>query len=90
MRQQCSQGYYGPLCSQCLWLAEDGHSYGRTGTWNCQRCRHRVTIIAAYAVSFLLVLLFLEYTVQVTLEENAEPWPNDHTTASSLIRVHAF
>lgn len=87
MAQQCSEGYYGPLCSMCLRHDRNGHSYGRTNIWSCQRCRHKATILVAYIASFLLVLLFLAYTVQVTLQENSEPWPNDHTTASSLLRV---
>lgn len=87
MRQQCSPGYYGPLCSQCLPRDENGLRYGRTSTWSCQQCRHRATIVTTYVASFLLVLLFLQYTVQMTLEENAEEWPNHHASASSLPRV---
>ena len=87
MLQQCSEGYYGPLCSMCLRHDHNGYSYGRTNIWSCQRCRHKATILVAYIASFLLVLLFLAYTVQVTLQENSEPWPHDHTTASSLLRV---
>lgn len=64
-----------------------GNSYSRSGTWSCQKCRSKAAIIGAYVASFLLVLLFLEYTVRVTLKENAEPWPNDYTTAASLLRV---
>lgn len=87
MHQQCSEGYYGPLCSMCVQQDALGNSYGRSGTWSCQKCRSKAGIIGAYVASFLLVLLFLEYTVRVTLKENAEPWPNDHTTAASLLRV---
>jgi len=38
----CSPGYYGPLCSLCLLHnAPPGEDrYGRTGTLNCQKCRH--------------------------------------------------
>ena len=36
MAQQCSEGYYGPLCSLCV--TEGPQRYGRTGVLNCQRC----------------------------------------------------
>ncbi|DBA81321.1 TPA: hypothetical protein ACH3X2_006929 [Trebouxia sp. C0005] len=89
MRQQCSPDYYGPLCALCLRQDSSGRAYGRTGTWSCQHCRHRGTIIAAYAVSFVLVLLFLMYTICVTIRENSEAWESDshNTGGAELIRV---
>ncbi len=89
MRQQCTPGYYGPLCALCLRRDSNGRAYGRTGTWSCQRCRHHGTIIAAYAVSFVLVLLFLDYTIRVTIRENGEAWESsgNEAGAAELIRV---
>jgi len=91
MRQQCTPGYYGPLCALCLRHDSNGRAYGRTGTWSCQRCRHRGTIIVAYAVSFVLVLLFLDYTIRVTIRENSEAWESssNDTGAAELIRVRS-
>ena len=89
MRQQCSPGYYGPLCAMCLKHSDDSNSYGQTSTWSCQRCRRRGTIIAAYIASFVLVLLFLDYTIRVTVQANAEGWDSSSAEAGSaeLLRV---
>ena len=89
MRQQCTPGYYGPLCALCLKQDSNDHAYGRTSTWSCQRCRHHGTTIVAYAVSFVLVLLFLDYTIRVTIRENSEAWESgsNDTGAAELIRV---
>ena len=89
MAQQCSPGYYGPLCSLCT--TEGPKRYGRTGVVNCQPCRSSVAILLAYVGNGLLVLLFLTYTIHVTLQENEEAAQglNDpHTVqASELVRV---
>ena len=76
MRKQCSQGYYGPLCSMCLKQAEDGTSYGRTNIWNCQRCKRGVAIVAAFIASNLLVLVFLWYSIHAALKDNEEDLAN--------------
>ena len=89
MLKQCSNGYHGPACSLCI---RDGtHSYGRTGTAKCQQCKSKGTIIMLYAASTTLVLLFLCYTVQTTLTENAQDpaiaGSVDSVKASDLLRV---
>jgi len=45
----------------------------------------------AYAVSFVLVLLFLDYTIRVTIRENSEAWESssNDTGAAELIRVRS-
>ncbi|KAL0045512.1 hypothetical protein WJX82_008793 [Trebouxia sp. C0006] len=50
---------------------------------------HHGTTIVAYAVSFVLVLLFLDYTIRVTIRENSEAWESssNDTGAAELIRV---
>lgn len=87
MRQLCTEGYYGPVCSLCV---RDGNiSYGRTGTLQCKQCRPTGVIIAAYIGSALLVLVWLTYTIHVTLAENEEAAAghNDPQKVSQLIRV---
>ena len=40
MVKQCSEGYYGPVCSMCLKVwGPNATRYGRTGTTQCQQCR---------------------------------------------------
>ena len=52
MRQQCSQGYYGPVCSLCLKRTSTQlKPYGRTGTLQCQPCRSAAALPAASAWS---------------------------------------
>jgi len=43
----------------------------------------------AYAVSFVLVLLFLDYTIRVTIRENSEAWESssNDTGAAELIEL---
>ena len=87
MRQLCTEGYYGPVCSLC---ANSGNvSYGRTGQLQCKQCRPPGVIILAYIASALLVLLWLTYTIHVTLAENEEAASghNDPQKVSQLIRV---
>ena len=51
MRQQCSQGYYGPVCSLCVKHSSTQlKPYGRTGTLQCQPCRSAVALPAASAL----------------------------------------
>ena len=91
MAQQCSPGYYGPLCSLCI--TQGSQRYGRTGVLTCQPCRSHAAILLAYIGSGILVLLFLTYTIHVTLRENEEAAHglNDPQTvqASELLRVSA-
>ena len=68
--QQCSPGYYGPLCSLCI-ANQDLH-YGRTGNLECKPCRHKGAIVSAYVASILLVLAFLAFLTQLTLQENED------------------
>lgn len=42
------------------------------GPQDCVRCRRSVNIIIAYIASTLLVMLWLTYTIHVTLTENEE------------------
>ena len=51
MRQQCSQGYYGAVCSLCLKHSSNLKPYGRTGTLQCQPCRSAAALPAASALS---------------------------------------
>jgi len=87
MAQQCSTGYYGPVCSLCV--TSPPQRYGRTGTLQCQPCRSTAAIVCAYIGSGVLVLAFLTYTVQVTLKENEEDPHNRQSTvqASELLKV---
>ena len=87
MRQLCAPGYYGPVCSLCV---TSGHvTYGRVGALQCKQCRRHVSIISAYAASALLVLVWLGYTIHVTLIENEEAAAghDDPQRTSQLIRV---
>ncbi|KAL0044981.1 hypothetical protein WJX82_004122 [Trebouxia sp. C0006] len=59
MVKQCSTGYYGPVCSLCLKIAEDGK-------------RGSGVVVFSYFASTVLVLIWLTYTIQVTLRENRE------------------
>ena len=87
MLQQCSEGYYGPVCSLCL--KNGTHNYGRTGTLKCQSCRSAGLIVFAYAASTVLVLLLSCYIVHVTLQENMEgaEEATKPVRASELLRV---
>ena len=81
MRQQCSPGYYGPLCSMCV--KDDAQVYGRTSTWGCQKCKRHIAIVAAFAASNLLVLAFLWYSIHATLKDNEE----DLSSTGSKVKV---
>ena len=87
LRQLCSDGYYGPLCSLCV--KTDNKRYGRAGPLQCQECKSNAVILLAYIISTLLVLAWLSYTVHVTLEENEEAaaGSTDPGRTSQLIRV---
>ena len=87
MRQQCADGYYGPLCSMCI---RDGpEPYGRTSTWACQKCKSNFTILVTFVSSNLVVLAFLYYSIHSTLKDNEEDIANTSTKvkASELTRV---
>ena len=87
MRQLCTPGYYGPVCSLCI--TTGNVTYGRVGTLECKPCRRTITIIAAYVASALLVLAWLTYTVHITLMENEEAASghDNPQRTSQLIRV---
>ncbi len=87
MAQQCSEGYYGPVCSLCV--TGPPHRYGRTGTLQCQLCRSHVAILCAHIGSGIAVLVFLTYQIEVTLKENEEDLQNQQqpVQASELIKV---
>lgn len=87
LRQLCSDGYYGPVCSLCV--KTDNKQYGRAGPLQCQECKSNAVILLAYIISTLLVLAWLSYTVHVTLEENEEAaaGSTDPGRTSQLIRV---
>ena len=87
LRQLCSNGYYGPVCS--LFVKTDDKRYGRAGPLQCQECKSNAVILLAYIISTLLVLAWLSYTVHVTLEENEEAaaGSTDPGRTSQLIRV---
>ena len=87
MRQLCSPGYYGPVCSLCV--SSGDVTYGRVGALQCKPCRRHVSVISAYVASALLVLAWLGYTVHVTLVENEEAAAgrDDPQRTSQLIRV---
>ena len=87
MRQLCTPGYYGPVCSLCI--TTGNVTYGRVGTLQCKPCRRPITIIAAYVASALLVLAWLTYTVHITLVENEEAASghDNPQRTSQLIRV---
>ena len=87
LRQLCSAGYYGPVCSLCV--KTDGKRYGRAGPLQCQECKSNAVILLAYIISTLLVLAWLSYAVHVTLEENEEAaaGSTDPGRTSQLIRV---
>lgn len=87
MRRQCSQGYYGPLCSMCVKQAEE--SYGRTSLWGCQKCKPAIAILAAFIASNLLVLAFLWCSIHVALKDNEEDLANigNRLKLSELTRV---
>lgn len=90
MRQLCTEGYYGPVCSLCV--TSGSRTYGRVGALQCKPCRHSASIISAYAASAVLVLAWLSYTVHVTLVENEEAAAghDDPQRTSQLIRVTGF
>ena len=87
MLRQCSEGYFGPVCSLCL--RNGTHSYGRTGSLNCQLCRPAGLIVFDYIASTVLVLLLLCFNVHVTLQENLEEAAErtKPVRASELLRV---
>ncbi len=87
LRQLCSAGYYGPVCSLCV--KTDDKRYGRAGPLQCQKCKSNAVILLAYIISTLLVLAWLSYTVYVTLEENEEAaaGSTDPGRTSQIIRV---
>ncbi len=87
MRQLCTPGYFGPVCSLCVTTGNE--TYGRVGTLECKPCRRTVSIISAYVASALLVLAWLNYTIHVTLVENEEAAAghDDSQRTSQLIRV---
>ena len=70
MRQQCNTGYYGPVCSLCV--KDDSRHYGRTGNLACKPCKDKAAIVAAYVGITILVLIFLTFVTQITLQENEE------------------
>ena len=85
--QQCSTGYYGPLCSLCI-ANQDLH-YGRTGSLECKPCRQKAAIVSACVVSILLVLSFLAFLTQLTLQENKDAVAGQDSQGrlSDLIKV---
>ncbi|KAL0055969.1 hypothetical protein WJX82_006250 [Trebouxia sp. C0006] len=87
LRQLCSAGYYGPVCSLCV--KTDDKRYGRAGPLQCQKCKSNAVILLAYIISTLLVLAWLSYTVYVTLEENEEAaaGSTDPGRTSQIIRA---
>ena len=87
LRQLCSDGYYGPVCSLCV--KTDGKQYGRAGPLQCQKCKSSAVVLLAYILSTLVVLAWLSYTVHVTLLENEEAaaGSTDPGRTSQLIRV---
>ena len=87
MRQLCAPGYYGPVCSLCV--ASGNQTYGRVGSLQCKPCRSTAAIISAYVASALAVLVWLSYTVHVTLveKEEAAAGHSDSQRTSQLIRV---
>lgn len=87
MAQQCSAGYYGPACSLC-----DTHGpqrYGRSGVLQCQACRSTAKIVCAYLANGALVLAFLTYLIQKTLQENQEALTGGHQAVqpTELLKV---
>ena len=68
MAQQCSPGYYGPVCSLCV--TEGPQRYGRSGVVQCQACRSAFKIVVTYLANGFLVLAFLMYVIYTTLQEN--------------------
>ena len=87
MRQLCTSGYFGPVCSLCV--TTGSQTYGRVGTLLCKPCRSTYSIVLAYVASALLVLAWLSYTVHITLVENEEAAAGVHESqrTSQLIRV---
>lgn len=87
LRQLCSDGYYGPVCSLCV--KTDNKQYGRAGPLQCQECKSTAVVLVAYILSTLVVLAWLSYTVHVTLVENEEAaaGSTDPGRTSQLIRV---
>lgn len=88
--QQCSKGYYGPLCSLCI-ANQDLH-YGRTGSLECKPCKQKAAIVSAYVVSTLLVLCFLAFLTQLTLQENEDAVAGQDSQGrmSDLIKVGLY
>ena len=85
MRQQCSTGYHGPVCSLCV--KDDSTHYGRTGNLACKPCKDKAKIVAAHVGSTILVLIFLTFVIQITLQENeasAAGQPNVGRTSEYL------
>lgn len=87
MRQLCTPGYYGPVCSLCV--TTGNKTYGRVGTLECKPCRRTASIVSAYVASAVLVLAWLSYTIHVTLVENEEAaaGQDESQRTSQLIRV---
>ncbi len=62
LHEPCYQG----LCLHCQ------NADGITAIESATACRDSGTIVFAYIASTLLVVLWLTYTIQVTLQENRE------------------
>ena len=91
MRQLCTPGYYGPVCSLCVTsgVTSGEKTYGRVGTLECKPCRSKGAIISAYVANGLLVMAWLSFTIHVTLVENEEAAAGqaESQRTSQLIRV---
>lgn len=93
MQQLCKPGYWGPMCSLCVKdpIMVDGHNvtFGRNGPLKCRICRSSAVIVLTYIASSIVVLLWLSYTVHVTLHDNEEAarGNSDPGRTAQLIRV---
>ena len=72
-------------------MVEGDKRYGRTGVLKCQACRSHVAIVAAYIGNGILVLVYLTFSIHLTLEDNQETVQSPHSLqdvqASELLRV---
>lgn len=78
---QCSEGYAGPLCGQCVTENSQGRRYGSLVAFRCQECMSRSRSVVLLLLGFVLLLVVIFVTVLTTMKDNKQQdWANLRAT----------
>eukprot|EP00877_Chromochloris_zofingiensis_P004670 jgi/Chrzof1/14203/Cz08g29110.t1 len=81
---QCKAGYTGRLCSICSYNL----SYGQTDPFNCSLCLDRNwKIYLVYIATAMLYLLFIAFTLWVSLPKKSHNQQHDDASAADILKA---